>query len=370
MKKRMIIMLILVALLFGGIFGYQVFKAKMMKKFMAQMSQQVPTVATMKIKLEPWDQRVEAVGNLRAVQGVDVTTEIAGMVRDIYFVPGATVKQSALLVKLNDDTEVAQLAVYEAAAALAKTTLERDKAQFAVHAVSQQTLDTDVANLKGILAQIEQQKSVIAKKNIRAPFSGRLGISQINPGQYIDVGKAMVTLQALDPIYVDFYIPQPSLVLIQKGQPITLTSDTYPGEQFTGKITTINPTLDPATRNIQVEATIANPKHRLLPGMFANVEINVGKPKNYLTVPQTAISYNPYGEIAYIVKEKDNKLVANQTFIKVGTARGDQIAVLKGLKEGDTIVVAGQQKLKNGSVVNVNNRVLPANSPHPKLVDE
>ncbi len=356
------------------------------------------TVTTIEAKNLSWQPKLKASGTLRAIKGVDVTTEIAGIIRTIKFSAGATVKEGELLVKLNDDAEVAQLNALIAAADIAKITFDRDTAQFAVEAVSKQTLDNDAATLKGANAQVNQQKAVVAKKIIKAPFSGRLGISYVNPGQYLNPGDKIVTLQTLDPIYVDFYLPQQALNQIATGQNIVMTCDSFPGQKFTGKITTINPIVDTATRNIQVEATIANAKQQLLPGMFASVEIDTGKPIKYLTLPQTAISYNPYGEIAYIVKEKtetdhkDNKkekeknknkdkkkskdndkgpaLIAQQTFVTVGDSRGDQVAVLKGINEGDIVVTSGQLKLKNGSTVIINNKVVPSNNPSPNIVDE
>lgn len=209
-----------------------------------------------------------------------------------------------------------------------------------------------------------------------APFAGRLGINNVNPGQYVNVGDNIVTLQTLDPIYVDFFLPQQELVNIFIGQTVTAVCNTYPGKVFTGKITTINPLVDTATRNVQVEATLSNPSQLLYPGMFATVEAVVGKPENFLTLPQTAISFNPYGDVAFIVREQgkdkkgEPKLVVSQTFVTVGNTRGDQVAITKGLKEGDTVVVAGQLKLKNGSQVRINNSVLPKNDPNPTPVNE
>ncbi|MBS0287978.1 MAG: efflux RND transporter periplasmic adaptor subunit [Proteobacteria bacterium] len=380
MVKRMIIMLLGLGILFGGIAAFQSFKSHMMKKYMSAAKEAV-TVTTIEAKNQDWQPKIKATGSLRAIQGVDVTTELAGLVKNIEFKPGTQVTKGNLLVKLNDDAEVAQLQVLLAAQEIARVTYERDKAQFAVFAVSQQTLDNDEATLKGAIAQVNQQKAVIDKKIIRAPFNGRLGISNVNPGQYVNPGDKIVTLQSLDPIYVDFYIPQQSLKLIKKGQEVSMTSDAYPQKTFKGKITTINPIIDAATRNVQIEATMNNPEQILLPGMFATVEVATGKPLPYLTLPQTAISFNPYGEIAYIVKEKtvnekskknNNKpiLIAEQTFVTVGETRGDQVAVLKGINPGDTVVTSGQLKLKNGSEIVINNTVVPSNNPNPKVVNE
>lgn len=394
MTKRMIYMLIGVGILFGLIFGYTAFKSYMMKKYMTAGGVPPVTVTTIEAKNLSWQPKLKASGSLRAIKGVNVTTEIAGLVRTIQFTAGTDVKEGELLVKLNDDPEVAQLNALKAAADIAKITYDRDKAQYEVQAISKQTLDNDEATLRGAVAQVNQQKAVVAKKIILAPFSGRLGISYVNPGQYLNPGDKIVTLQTLDPIYVDFYLPQQALKQISKGQNVILTSDSFSGQTFTGKISTISPLIDVATRNIQVEAIVNNPKHQLLPGMFASVEIETGKPISYLTLPQTAISYNPYGEIAYIVKEKtetenDDKdkkkvkdkkknkdkdntstLIAHQTFVTVGDSRGDQVAVLKGINEGDIVVTSGQLKLKNGSTVIINNTVVPSNNPSPQIVDE
>ncbi len=375
MRKRMLIMLIGLGILFGGIFGYHFIKGMMVKKYMASMGAPPVAVATMEVKTQTWQQTTQATGSLRAIRGVDVTTEIAGLITTIQFKPGSQVKKGDLLIKLNADTEIAQLEALKASEQLAQITYNRDKAQFAIQAVSQATVDADIANLKNLQAQVEQQKTIIEKKHIRAPFSGRLGICYVNPGQYLNPGDKIVTLQTLDPIYVDFYLPQQTLVSVTKGLPVQLTSDTYPGKIFTGKITTINPLVDVATRNVQMEATVDNPKNELIPGMFTNVEITTGKPKPYLTVPKTAIAFNPYGEIAYLVQEKMEKdgkkqLIAQQTFVDVGASRGDQISVLRGLKEGETVVVSGQHKLKNGSPLIINNTTMPSDNPKPTSVDE
>jgi membrane fusion protein (multidrug efflux system) len=215
---------------------------------------------------------------------------------------------------------------------------------------------------------------VIAKKVIKAPFDGKLGVSQVNPGQFLNAGDAVVTLQQLDPIYVDFFLPQQELAKIQIGQNLSLKIDTYPDLTFVGKITTINPLVDPDTRNVQVEATISNPLDKLLPGMFGQVSLDIDKPEAFLTLPQTAISYNPYGDMVYIITQSNKKdkkgkpiLTAQQTFVKLGNTRGDQIAILSGVKEGDVVVTSGQLKLKNGSPVTINNTVLQANNPHPSV---
>jgi membrane fusion protein (multidrug efflux system) len=264
----------------------------------------------------------------------------------------------------------------EAAADLANTVYERDKKQYNVQAVSKATLDADAADLKVKRAQVRQQAAMLEKKSIRAPFAGRLGISTVNPGQYINPGDKVVTLQSLDQIYTDFHLPQQELSHISLGQPVVVTADTYPGRTFRGKITAVNPKVDLDTRNFQVEATITNPRHELLPGMYASVEVKAGAVQSYLTLPQTAVTFNPYGETVFIVEESgkgpDGKplLIVRQAFVTVGPTRGDQIAILKGISEGDMVVTSGQLKLKNGSRIIINNQIQPGNEAAPRPRDE
>ncbi len=376
MRRRMLIMLVVVSLLFGAIFGYQAFKVQMIKKFLATNQAPPVTVTTIKADMEPWQPQIKAVGSLRAVRGVDVTSEISGLVRTIHFKSGDDVKAGDLLVQLNADSDIAQLRSLEAAADLANTVFDRDKKQFEVEAISRATLDSDAAELKSRRAQVEQQAALVEKKSIRAPFSGRLGISTINPGQYINPGDKIVTLQSLDLIYVDFYLPQQDLSTLSLGQGVVISTDTYPGRMYNGRITVINPKVDPDTRNVQVEATISNAKHELLPGMYASVRVLAGSVKNYLTLPQTAVIFNPYGDTVFIVREASKgaegtpKLVVQQSFVTIGETRGDQVEILSGVREGETVVTSGQLKLKNGSSVIINNKVQPANNPSPQTVDE
>jgi len=370
----MLVMLVCVGILFGLIFGWKAFKAIMTKRFLTSMQAPAIVVSTMKVTSSVWQPKLKSVGSIRAIVGVSVTTELAGMVQTIFFKPGSVVEKGDILVQLNAGTEVGLLHSLQAQVELAKITYNRDKAQFAAHAVSKQTVDTDEWTLRNLQAQVEEQAATVDKKTIRAPFNGYLGISKVNPGQYLNVGDVVTTLQSLDPIYVDFFMPQQNLAQLKLDQQVNINADPFPDEKFSGKITTIQPLVSVDTRNVEVEATLANSKLQLKPGMFVNVEIEAAAPLSYLTVPQTAISFNPYGNLIYIVKDsgkKDDKnqpvLTANQVFVTVGDTRGDQIAVLKGVKEGDIIVTSGQLKLKNGSVITINNTVQPSNDPAPKV---
>ncbi|WP_256219863.1 MULTISPECIES: efflux RND transporter periplasmic adaptor subunit [unclassified Variovorax] len=345
------------------------------------------TVSTVEVQKMQWQSQFTAVGTLNPVRGADLSTEVAGLVRGVHFKSGQDVKAGALLVELNADSDIALLHAAEAAAAQAATVLKRDQAQLAVQAVSQAQIDADTNDLKAKRAQVEQQAAVVAKKSIRAPFSGRLGISGLNPGQYVNAGDKLVTLQTLDPIYVDFSLPQQQLAGLEVGQVVNLSVDTFPGQTFSGKINAISPKVDAATRNVQVEATVGNAKQVLLPGMFANVKIDIGGSQERLTLPSTAVTYNPYGSTVYVVKQAEPpkpgapgtpapapatdasgkpQLVAQQVFVETGPTRGDQISIVKGLEAGQVVVSSGQNKLKNGTPVAVDNSVQPANDANPK----
>jgi membrane fusion protein (multidrug efflux system) len=334
------------------------------------------TVSTIHASNDAWQQKLKAVGSLRAARGVDLASEISGLVRSVNFKSGDEVKAGQLLVQLNADPDIAQLHALEAAADLAGITYERDKKQIEAQAISQSTLDSAFADFKTKQAQVNQQAAVIAKKAILAPFAGRLGISSVNPGQYLNSGDKIVTLQSLDSIFVDFSLPQQELSLVSKGQTAVAFTDAYPGKTFTGKITAVNPKVDPSSRNVQVEVVIANPGHELLPGMYATVEILYGAVQHYLTLPRTAVTFNPYGETVYLVDEKGKDkagkpaLIARQTFVILGPARGDQVAILSGVKEGDQVVTSGQLKIKNGSPLIINNQAQPLNDAAPKPVEK
>jgi membrane fusion protein (multidrug efflux system) len=375
MKKRMIIMLLSVGLLFGSIIAYKTFSNIMMKRYFASQ-EHIATVSAMEAKKESWLMERKYYGGLRAAQGVNVTTELSAMVTNIYFKSGDLVKKGDVLVQLNASSDIALLRSLEANTALAKITLDRDTAQYAIKAISKATLDADRANYKSLKAQTEQQAAIVEKKTIRAPFSGKLGISAINPGQYLNTGDTIVPLQDLSTIYADFYVPQQQLIELKIDQAVTLTLDVFPNRSFTGKITTINPVIDSNSRNVQVEATLSNPEEELVPGMFATITVKTGSPQQYITLPKTAISFNSFGNVVFTIekKGKDKKgkaiLTVQQRFVTTGESRGDQIAVLEGVKVGDNIVTSGQLKLKNGARVTINNSVVPLNDPSPKPTEE
>lgn len=372
-SKRMKVMMVCSVIVFGGVGAYLVFGNFMMKRALSGMHGMPVAVTAMQVKTDPWQSKLVAVGTLKAYDGVDVTTEVVGLVDATPFKAGARVNKGDLLVQLNADVEVSYLHSLQAQAELSRVTYERDKKQLKVQAVSQAQVDIDEADLKSKLALVAQQEAVVAKKKILAPIKGRLGISLINVGQFLNPGDKIVTLQLLDPILVNYFLPQQELSRIKVGQEIVLSTDTYPGVKFKGSITTINPKVDPATRNVEIEATLVNSDEKLLPGMFGQVEITIGAPQEFLTLPQAAITYNPYGDLVYILKEKEKDkegnmiYVANQRFVVLGETRGDQVQVTKGVEKDELVVTSGQMKLKNGSLAVVNNKVIPANNPNPHL---
>ncbi len=376
MTKRMTIMLIAVLLVFGGVFGFQIFKNAMIKKFMTSMAPPPQTVSTVTAAAHDWQPQIEAVGSLRAVNGADLAFEVSGIVKELHFNSGDEVAAGDILVKLRADDDIAKLDALKATAALSEITLQRDQEQFKIKAVSQATLDTDSANLKNAKAQVAEQEAVIAKKTLRAPFAGHLGVRAVDIGQYISAGTTVVTLQALDPIYADFFLPQQTLNQIRLEQAVTIKVDTYPNKDFAGTITAINPKVDPATRNVQVRATLKNPDRLLLPGMYATVNVAAGEKQRYVTLPQTAVTYNPYGETVYVVDDKGTnpqgqpQLVARQVFVTAGLKRGDQVAILSGVEEGQTVVTAGQMKLRNGAPVMIDNTIRPTAEANPIPIDQ
>jgi len=375
MAKRMIIMLVLVAVVLGLIFGFEAFRAKMIKQFLAGLGNPPQTVATGVAGVQAWQAELKAVGSLRAVNGADLSLEVSGIVDQIQFKSGDDVKAGAPLLTLRAEDDVAKLQSLEAQSDLARITLDRDQKQLKVQAVSQQTIDTDAANLKNDKALADQQRAIVAKKFVKAPFDGHLGIRQVDIGQYLTAGTTIVTLQALDPIFVDFTLPQQALAQLKIGQKVTGLVDVYPGTTFTGELVAIDPKVDSATRNLSIRAAFKNPDHKLLPGMYATAQIDTGAPQQFVTLPQTAITYNAYGSTVFLIDDqgKDDKgqpkLQAKQTFVTVGDTRGDQVAILKGVKAGDQVVIAGQVKLRNGSPVIVNNSVVPSDDANPVIKD-
>jgi membrane fusion protein, multidrug efflux system len=375
MTVRMIVMLIAVGILFGGVFGYGALRGYFIAKFLAGFGNQTQTVATITAEATPWQPSLRSVGSIVAVNGANLSAEIAGIVDSLHFESGEDVPAGTLLVVLRANNDPAVLAQLQASASLDQITYDRDVKQFHADAISQAQVDTDRANLAAAVAQVQGQQALIAEKHIRAPFAGRLGIRQVDIGQYLSVGTQIVTLQQLNPLYVDFYLPQQALSQLSVGQRVQVGIDAFPGESFSAKISSIDAVVDSTTRNIQVRATLPNDNLLLRPGMFATIGVGVGTPQDLVTLPATAISYNPYGDTVFVVDHATDKsgkaeLVARQVFVTTGDTRGDQVSILSGLKPGTTVVTAGQLKLRNGALIAINNDVQPPNNPNPNPPNE
>lgn len=365
-RRRMIIMLLAVGLFLGLLVGFNVFKGIMIGRAMAGGGEPPQTVALAPAKEETWEPSLQAVGTLRARQGADLAFEVPGVVTRIEVTPGAEVREGQALVSLNDETETAQLRQFQAAAALAKATLRRAREQFEAKTISPADFEAAEADFKAKEAAAQSQLALVAKKHLVAPFAGRVGIVNTSPGAYLNAGVGVVTLQKLDQVYLDFFLPQREAGTVRPGQRVDLALDAFPGKTFAGKVSTVNPKVDLNTRNVQVEAVFANPGRTLLPGMFGNASLSVGGATKALTLPQAAVTYNPYGAVVYVAKsEGASGLKAQQVFVTTGGTRGDQVAILKGLNAGDQVVTSGALKLRNGTPLKVDNRVQPANDPRP-----
>jgi len=375
MVKRIIITLIGIIVLIGGLAGI---KGLQIRRMIAHGDSFVPppeVVTTAMAKNDSWESFLTAVGSLEAVQGVVVTAELTGKVVHIAFVPGTMVKAGDLLVQQDTSVESAQLRAAEAEVALAKTNFGRTKKLVANKTVSQSDFDNADAQYKQAVAQADNIRAVIGKKTIRAPFSGRLGIRQVNLGQTLNEGDEIVSLQSLDLIYVNFLLPQQRLAQVHPGLAIRLTIDAFPAQVISGKITAINPQVDAATRNIRIQATVENPAELLRPGMYVNISVVFQDRIEVLAIPATSVLYAPYGDSVFVVEEKKNDanessgLVLNQKFVRLGEKRGDYVSIISGLKQGETVVSTGVFKLRNGQAVVIDNTLSPEFKQMPKPAD-
>jgi membrane fusion protein (multidrug efflux system) len=303
-----------------------------------------------------------------------LSTESSGVVTKIHFENGQEVKEGDLLVELDTQTEEANLRSAEAEADLARTVYERTRTLRANSTVPQSEMDTAESNLRKMTAMVEQLKSTIREKQLRAPFSGRLGIREVNLGQFVDNGDKIVSLQSLDPIFVDFLLPQQLIAGLTPGSPLQVLTDVYPGKVFEGQLTAVNAEIDPVTRNIRLQGTLKNPGGLLRPGMFGRVLLSLGEPEEVTAIPLTAVIAATYGDSVFVVAEKadgegNKKLVAEQRFIRTGRTEGDFVAVTEGLKPGETVISAGAFKLRNGSAIEINNDMAPRPERAPRLQD-
>jgi len=364
MRKRIILSIVGVIVLVGGLGGIKFLQIGRMS---AQALQTPPpeTVTTAVAVRQSWESILPAVGSLQAVQGVTVEAELAGKVVHIAFEPGTKVRAGDLLVKQDTSLEEAQLRAAEAAATLAKTNLERTKELFLKKSISKSEWDNAETQFKQAVAQADTIRATIAKKNIRAPFAGLLGIRLVNLGEFLHEGDAIVSLQSLDPIFVNFLLPQQELAKMGSGLKVRVTTDALPGEVIEGTITAINPQVDAATRNVRIQATVANPRDRLRPGMFAEVAVVLPGRNEVLAIPATSVLYAPYGDSIFVVEDKQSEKTGQpvkrvrQQFARLGEKRGDFVSVVSGVKEGEAVVSTGVFKLRNGQDVVVDNTLSP-----------
>jgi membrane fusion protein, multidrug efflux system len=371
MAKRMIIMLLLVAAIVGGL-GFVKYRQVETAIAMGSSFQMPPTsVTTVVAKRATWPSTLSVVGTVAAIEGVTVSADLPGTVDKIHFESGQWVHEGDIMVELDTRQERAQLANAEAQRELAGVQYERSEQLEKAGVISKSEFDNAAAQRKSTEAQVNDIKAAIARKTIHAPFSGVLGIRQISLGQYLAAGQAIVSLQSLNPIYVNFGVPQQDTAKMALGREVRVSNQDLPGLSFGGKITALDSVINEQTRNIQIQATMHNPGDKLRPGMYVQVELPLGAPRDVIPLPASAINYAPYGDSVFVVVDmKDEKTGkayrgVRQQVVKIEGTRGDQVAIISGLNPGDEVVSAGSFRLRNGAPVQVNNSVQPSDSPHP-----
>ena len=375
MTKKIVFSILGVLVLIGILGGIKGLQINRMIAIGSQSSPPPEMVTTAVVQTESWEALIKSVGSLEAVQGVMLTAELPGKVMRIAFQPGTKVKAGDLLLQQDISSEQAQLRAAEATVALTKLDLERSSKLLGKKAVAQAKYDSDDALHKQALAQIEGIRATIRKKTIRAPFAGSLGIRLVNLGQVINEGEPIVSLQTLDPIFVNFSLPQQQLAQVKPDLKVRVSTDALAGQVIEGEITAISPDVDVATRSIRVQATVANSQERLRPGMFVNVAVVLPAREEVLAIPTTAVLYAPYGDMVFVVHEKQNEKdvqpvnVIRQKIVQLGEKRGDFVAIVSGLDNGETVVSTGVFKLRNEQAVVVDNTLAPAFKLTPKPED-
>jgi len=374
MVKRMILMLVLMTIIVAGLGFVKMRQFEAMAEQFAGMQPPPEAVTTIVAAREEWPATLDAIGTVAAVQGVVVSADLPGLVERIAFQSGQAVREGDVLVQLDTRQEAAQLAAAEAQLQLARLNFERMKGLVEQDAVSRAEYDAATAGFTQGEARVREIRATIERKTIRAPFSGVLGIRQVNLGQYLTGGAPIVPLQSLDPVYVNFGVPQQNVPDMKPGRRVTVTSSDAGGIELTGRVNALDSVIDSTTRNVQVQATFANPGGKLRPGMFVQTKITLGAAQPLITVPASAISYAPYGDSVFIVTDLKNPdgvayKGVRQQVVKLGAARGDQIAVLSGINPQEEVVTSGVFKLRNGVAVQINNKVQPANSAAPTTED-
>lgn len=394
MSKRMWIVLIVCLVVFGGIFGFKWFVGMKINEFFNNMPVRAATITTAVVAEDEWALTLDAVGTVKAANGINVTSRVAGFVDSIRFESGDKVEKGDILLTLESSADRATLNSLKAAAKLAQQNLDRYQRLYERGSVSRSLLDKAKSQRDQAQAQVAAQRSRLGFKTIRAPFSGELGIRQVDQGQYVTPGMTLVTLQSLSPVFVNFSLPEQAMPKIQAGQKVRVTLSSQPDEAFIGKVTAVEPGVDPMTRNFNIQASFSNDKQMMRPGMFASVSVQLPQSEQVVVVPRTAISYHPYGNLVYVVEEKSadetpeskqktadentsqkaqekqkaqEQLVVHSRFVKLGRSQGDLVVVKQGLEPGEVVASTGLLKLRNGLPVKVDNSNQPPSelNPHP-----
>ena len=384
MIKRFVIAFVVVALFLGGV-GYfnLVFKPAMIKEFIGKMAPPPATVTATRAGTENWIDHVQSIGTLIAIKGVNVSPEVSGIVKDYFFESGDNVEKGAKLVQLDTSVEEADLAKNRAVLLEANADLARQSSLVKRAIVSQAVVDSTTSKRDTAAALVQRMEAVIAQKNIAAPFAGKLGLRRVEKGQYAKAGDPLVWLQALDPIWIDFPVPEGDVGKLKKGAPVELNVNAYPKEVFKGEIEAFDARVAEDTRTLMVRARLPNPDHKLLPGMFANVKVLTGEPKDLVTVPRTAVTYGLYGDSVWVVKEGETepqktastgdvavpepKLTVERRFVRVGPSREESVAILEGVNAGEQVVTSGQLKLHPDAAIKIDNsRPLTPQAQRPK----
>lgn len=364
MTKRMLIMLLLCGVVFGGVFGMKWFGNSMMNEFIDNMPTPAVSVSSSEVEAQQWASTLNAVGTLVAVRGADLTAEMDGTVISIDFESGQTVSEGDQLLSLESVAERSELARLKAQAKLAEIEVERRAALFKRGTISKSEYDTAIAETEVAKAAADAQQGRVNLKTLRAPFAGELGIRRVSVGQYLRAGDAIVTLQALDPIELDFSLPEKQLGKVQPGDTVTIVVDALGNRQFTGEVIAVEPKIDPATRNFDLRARLSNPEKLLKPGLYAKVSVDLNVPRDVLVLPRTAIQYTSYGDSVYAIRpqeegNKEGDLEVIQRFVTLGEARGDYIEIIDGLEAGDEVASSGLLKLRSGQPVMIENALKP-----------
>nr|WP_284500724.1 efflux RND transporter periplasmic adaptor subunit [Microbulbifer sp. GX H0434] len=361
----MLWMLLGCLLLFGGIFAFKMFGKFMMNKALDSMAQPPATVTSTRVEQQTWQQMLLAVGSMRAVNGVDVTTQAQGVVSAIHFKSGQRANSGELLVELAAEPEKAQLKVLKAELMLARRDHERIASLHKRGVTTDAELDDALSRLDQVLAQLEVQRATVSERRVTAPFTGQLGIRQVDLGQNVSPGDAVVSLQQLEPIFVDFSLPERHFSRVSEGQTVEVSTGAFPKAVFPGRITAIDPRVDSASRNFLVQATMANPEHKLRPGMYADVTVKLATDRRVLVVPRTAILFAPYGDSVFVLEKSgndgsgDSGIVARKRLVKTGEERGDLVEIVEGIEAGEVIATTGLLKLRNDGPVKINNENPP-----------